>query len=189
MRESTGRFINFVETLSRIYFPENEHYIKKQMKERTLVEDQNFSTFLNQFAFNIDLLNYKLQRLKGVNAMDKTQQFEYLTVFDSIIAQLRAMFLENRNSNFTFQRYFREINRQDIVEKINNYLDSPFDIHNSGSIRERLKFLADKFICHYDTVSQIDIGTANYICATLANPHATNNLNSILQNLKDIIES
>lgn len=159
------------------------------MKERTLEEEKSYSIFLEQFSFRIELLNYKLQRLKEVNAMDKTQQLEYLTVFDSIIAQLRAMFLEKRNSNFTFQRYFREINRQDIVDKIDDYLDRPFDPQNSGSIRERLKFLADKFICHHDAVSQMDIGNANYIGATLANPYATNNLNSILQNLKDIMES
>lgn len=159
------------------------------MKERTSTEIMDYSVFLEQFSFSIDLLNYKLNRLEEINSMDKTQQFAYLTIFDSIIAQLRAMFLENRNQNFTFQRYFNEKNLPDIVENINDYLDQPFDAHESGSIRERLKFLADKFICHYDAVSRNDISNANYISATLANPVAPNNLKSILWNLKSIMES
>lgn len=157
------------------------------MKERTTTEHFKFSFFSERFSFNVNLLNYKLSWLERLNPMDKEQQFEYLTIFDSIVTQIRAMLLEKGKKNYTFQNYFNEIGKPEIAQKIDDYLDSPFDAQNSRSIRVALKFISDKFICHFDEIDPIDLGTANYIMSTLSNPHSDTNLKEILRALTEII--
>lgn len=119
--------------------------------------------------------------------MDKEQQFEYLTIFDSVITQLRAMLLEKGKKNYTFQNYFNEVGKPEVAQKIDEYLDSPFDPQNSRSIRTALKFISDKFICHFDEIEPIDLGTANYIMSALSNPYSDTNLKEILRELTKII--
>ena len=157
------------------------------MHKKSMTEEFQFSLFSTQFAFNIDLLNCKLSHLERLNSMEKQQQFEYLTIFDSVVTQIRAMLLERGKKNYTFQNYFKEIGKPEIAERIDNLLDEPFDPQNSRSIRTALKFISDKFICHLDEIDSLDLGHANYIMSVLSNPHSSNSLNKILKSLIDII--
>ena len=157
------------------------------MKNKTVVEEFRFDYFLERFSFNIDLLNYKLSRIEEIDVRDKDQQFEYLTIFDSTITQIRAMLLERGKRNYTFQNYFNEIGKPDIAQKLDEYLDNPFDAQNSRSIRTALKFISDKFICHLDEIDSIDLGNANYIMSVLSNPYVDTNLKEILTKLTAII--
>lgn len=112
----------------------------------------------------------------------------YLTLFDSVIVQLRALFLEKGKDNYTFQNFFIASGRPEIANKIDEYLDDPFDAQNSRSIRIALKFISDKFICHLDKIDRNDIGNANYIMSTLSNPHSGTSLKQILKSLIEIIQ-
>lgn len=141
-----------------------------------------------RLSFNIELLNYKLSWFDRLNAMDKKQQFEYLTVFDSIITHLRAMLLEKKKKNYTLQNYFIKSGKPEIAQNIDDYLDKPFDPQQSRSIRDALKFISDKFVCHFDEIAPIDLGNANYIMSALSNPHSTINLKKIVEDLIAIIE-
>lgn len=157
------------------------------MEEKTLEEERRFSTSIEQIAFNIDLLNYKLSRLEQIDVHLKENQFEYLTVFDSAVVQVRAMLLEKGKKNYTFQNYFKEIGKPDIAQEIDAYLDTPFDGHDDISIRTALKFLSDKFICHLDEITATDLGNINYIMATLSNTYSEYSLKDILGRIRNII--
>lgn len=160
------------------------------LEKEEMVKDYEFMIFLETFGFNMDLLNYKLNQFEKVNAYNK---LEYYSLFDSIIVQIRAILLEKKKSNFTVQSFFRYQERDDVAEAIDNYLDQPFNAAdlesmNEGSteywtIRSALKFIADKFICHYDKVTLIDKGNADYICAELNNPYSNRYLKTILSDL------
>lgn len=54
------------------------------------------------------------------------------------------------------------------------------------TIRSALKFIADKFICHYHKVTLMDKGNTDYICTELNNPYGNKYLKTMLSDLIDI---
>lgn len=149
-----------------------------------------FSTpFTEQFAWNIEMLNYRLNRIWMIDTSIKENQQEYLMAFDATIILFRCLFLENRQDNYTFQNYYRLTGREEIAKAIDDYLDTPFQPFADVSIRKTLKFIADKFVCHTDKVKNVDIGMANAIMSNLRNPYFENNFKTIVSNLNRIIES
>lgn len=143
--------------------------------------------FMQQFSFNIDLLNYRMSRLWEIDTTIKENQQEYLMVFDATLALFRAMFLEKRNDNYTFQNYFRKTGREEVAIKIDTFLDTPFASYMNVSIRTVLKFIADKFVCHVDNVENSDIGLCNAYMSNLSNPYFDNNFKHITSELNKII--
>lgn len=143
------------------------------------------SPFLNQFRFNLDQLEYRLKRALSIDTFDKQNQSEYLMCFDSALALFRAVFLEKLDKNYTYQSYLKAIGRDDLADKLDGYLDSEFDV-TGQSIRKVLKFLADKFVCHVDSLEAGDIGLANYYMSCLNNPAHDNNLRCIVDRIKQI---
>ena len=135
------------------------------------VFDTPFST---QFIFNIEQLNYRLERLSQINPNDASNNKEYLMVFDAAIVLFRSLFLEKGDKNYTFQNYYR--------------LDSRFESWSEVSIRTVLKRIADKFICHVDSITLEDLGLINAAMAKLNNPTFDNNLQNIAEKLNEIIE-
>lgn len=164
-----------------------------------IVKDIELARFISQFSLNMDLLSYKLSKLKSIDPKNKEYHFEYLLLADSVIVQFRAMLLENKTSNYTFQAYFKNIKREDIAVKIDQYLDQGFNAYdqeqkdagevNYRSIRKAMKFISDKFICHFDNVTDMDIGNANYIMAETANPYSDRYINKMLSDIIDICKS
>ncbi len=150
--------------------------------------DENliFSTFADRMCFNTEMLNYRVERLLAIDTTDKINKQEYQMVFDATFVLFRSMFLEKREVNYTFQNYFRGTKRQEIADKIDNVLDAKFN-YSSASIRDVLKFISDKFICHQDKVTNLDIGMMQAYTANLCNPYFSNNFGNIMQRLCSII--
>lgn len=142
--------------------------------------------FLDQFFFNQEQLVYRINRAWNIDRTVKENQSEYLMAFDSALCLFRAMFLEKLPNNYTYQNYFQKTGKPEIAENINNYLDGPFDC-TGKSIRQVLKFIADKFVCHVDSITNTDLGLANAWMASLGNPYFENNLLAIVENLNKII--
>lgn len=149
------------------------------------------------YTFNLDLLKYRISKLTEIDTSDKNNKFEFFTYFDAAIVQIRAMFLEKRSKNFTFQSFLRVINRPNLVEKVEEFFDEPFDgmdfqSRDEGleyrSIRKVIKFITDKFVCHNDETTSIDQGNQDYFVATLANPHNQRYLSKLLEDLFAIFE-
>lgn len=144
--------------------------------------------YLKQFSFNIDMLNYRLGRLSNIDTLDSMNKMEYQMVFDSVMSLLRALLLESPElkKNFTIQNYLREINMPDKATKIDEYLNQPFD-WGETSIRNALKFIIDKFICHVDDVSVEDIALCDALISHLENPYSTTNLKKIIDHINGIV--
>lgn len=149
------------------------------------------TNFIKQFTFNIDMLNYRLNRMWEIDTMQKDNQQEYLMVFDATIVLFRAMFLENgsHKKNYTFQNFFRLTGRDEVAGQIDSFLNSPFTSYCDKSIRDVLKFIADKFVCHVDCVEDTDLGLCNVWMGNLSNPYFANNFRHIMDSIEKIINS
>ena len=157
------------------------------------VEEQNFDAFFQhplfctQVTFNIDQLNYRYKRLQAINTHAPSLKQEYLMAFDAFLVVFRALFLERGQRQYTIQNFYRAKGDNEKADKIDAYLDLPAFTWKNVSIRDMLKFIADKFICHVDPISTEDLGTANFYMTHLANPYDKNNLETIMTDLNRII--
>ena len=142
-----------------------------------------------QFAFNMQMYDYRLKRVLSIDTMIQENQMEYLMAFDAFIALFRGLFLERDKKCYTVQHYFTALGRDDIAQKVDAFLDSPFNEYSSETIRKALKFLADKFVCHLDPISSEDLGLANAYMAALKNPYVKVNLPYITSELDGIMNN
>ena len=141
--------------------------------------------FLEQLEFNIDQLNYRLSILASIDVTVKENQSYFLMVCDSALVIIRAVLLEKGQRNYTIQRYLKVMELDKQLSDLENYLGSNFSIYDK-SIRDVLKFITDKFVCHIDNTDWEDIGNANFIMSTFMNPHVDCNLQSIINNINTI---
>lgn len=107
--------------------------------------------------------------------------------FDSFLVLFRALFLEKGTEQYSVQNYFREKGEDNIAQEIDDYLDRDMFLWADKSIRNTLKFLADKFVCHIDPIEREDLAFANYCMTHLGNPYVDNNLQQIMESISDII--
>lgn len=156
------------------------------MEEKTIISLYQ-RPFAEQIAFNLEQLNYRYSRLSQIDTTNKKNQNEYLMLFDSFIALFRALFLERGAKQYTVQNYYREIGDDEIAHKINDFLDSKIFSWSNKSIREVLKFIADKFVCHIDPIERDDLAYANFCMSHLGNPYVDNNLNDIMHTISEIM--
>lgn len=145
--------------------------------------------FAGQVAFNLEQLNYRFSRLSEIDTTKKENQKEYLMLFDSFLALFRALFLEKGAKQYSVQNYYRAKGEGDKAQKIDDFLDRKIFSWSDKSIREILKFIADKFICHVDPISNDDLGLANFYMSHLGNPYVDNNLMYIMCTISEIIKS
>ena len=143
--------------------------------------------FAEQIAFNLEQLEYRFARLSEIDTTKKENQKEYLMLFDSFLALFRALFLEKNEKSYSMQNFYRTKGQDKIAQKIDNYLDSQMFSWSEMSIRTVLKFLADKFVCHIDPITRIDLGNANAFMNHLGNPYGKNNLHDIMDNINNMI--
>ena len=144
--------------------------------------------FAEQVVFNLEQLNYRYIRLSQIDKTKKENQSEYLMLFDSFIVLFRALFLEKGPKQYTVQNYYRTKGEDDIANKLDDFLDSKMFSHRDESIREILKFIADKFVCHIDPITRTDLGNANFYMSHLGNPYVDNNLNDIMRTISAIMK-
>ena len=144
--------------------------------------------FAEQISFNLAQLNYRYFRLSQIDTTDKNNQKEYLMLFDSFLVLFRALFLEKGTKQYTIQNYYRVKGDVDIANNIDVYLDSKMFSWCDKSIREVLKFIADKFVCHIDPIEREDLACANFYMSHLGNPFEDNNLNDIMNKIFEIMQ-
>ena len=142
--------------------------------------------FLEQLEFNIEQLNYRLSVLASIDVTVKENQSYFLMVCDSVLVIIRAVLLEKGQKNYTIQRYLKTFGLERQLSDLEAYLASNFSIYNK-SIKDVLKFITDKFICHVDNTDFMEIGNANFIMSTFMNPYVDCNLQSIINKINTII--
>lgn len=145
------------------------------------------SPFADQFAFNMQMYEYRLKRVLSMDTTIKENQMEFLMAFDAFIALFRSLFLESFKNCYTVQNYFTALGRDDIAVRIDAFLDGPFNDYSNETIRRALKFLADKFVCHLHPITPEDLGLANAYMSALKNPYVKVNLQYITNELDKII--
>ncbi|HQQ51317.1 MAG TPA: hypothetical protein PLZ29_08980, partial [Spirochaetota bacterium] len=147
--------------------------------------------FYESFNFNLSLLMKRYLKFKNISPYDKNTEVEWFTYFDCLITQFRAMFIENEQNknNYTYQNFLNLYGKHEVVSAINTYLNEPFineDFFDFNgeilTIRNAIKFVADKFICHYDKTSLEERARQELISNTLSNVsnNSVNNLEIIL---------
>lgn len=156
------------------------------MDEKTIISLYQ-RPFAEQVVFNLEQLNYRYIRLSQIDKTKKENQSEYLMLFDSFIVLFRALFLEKGLKQYTVQNYYRAKGEDEIANKIDDFLDNKMFSHRDESIREILKFIADKFVCHIDPITRTDLGNANFFMSHLGNPYADKNLNDIMRTISEIM--
>lgn len=162
---------------------------KEQFELGFIPSKQVFDTpFSEQMIFNIEQFNYRMTRLAAINTFDASNQAEYLMAFDAAIVQFRSLFLEKGKDNYTIQNYYRLTGRDNAAEAIDEFLDSDIDSWSGLSIRKLLKTIADKFICHIDSIDYTTLGNVNAYMAKLSNPSFENNFKNIVVELNEIIK-
>jgi len=145
------------------------------------------SPFNEQFEFNMQMYEYRLKRVLSLDTTIKGNQMEYLMAFDAFMTLFRALFLENFKNCYTVQNYFRTLGREDVSNRIDAFLDGPFNSYSQETIRRVLKFIADKFVCHLDPITFEDLALANTYMAALKNPYVKVNLQYICSELNNIM--
>ena len=142
--------------------------------------------FAEQVAFNLEQLNYRYTRLSEIDTTRKENQKEYLMLFDSFLALFRALFLEKGAKQYSVQNYYQAKGEGDKAQEIDDFLDSKIFSWSDKSTRVVLKFIADKFVCHVDPISNEDLGLASYYMSHLGNPYVDNNLQQIMESISRI---
>lgn len=144
--------------------------------------------FAQQIAFNMEQLEYRFARLSAIDLTKRENQKDYLMLFDSFLALFRALFLEKGNKPYSIQNYYIAKGQAEIAKDIDDYLDGKMFSWKDKSIREVLKFLSDKFVCHIDPITREDLGLANFYMSHLGNPYVDNNLQDIMKKIYQIME-
>lgn len=152
-----------------------------------MIKNSHQKPFEEQIIFNLEQLNYRFSRLSEIDTTKESNKKEYLMIFDSFIALFRALFLEKGQEQYSVQNYYRVKGKDEIVKNIDDYLNSKIFSWCDKSIRDVLKFIADKFVCHIDPISRKDLATANFYMSHLSNPYTNNNLREIIENISQIM--
>lgn len=122
-------------------------------------ELREISDFIRHFEINWNLFLKRYTRYKELEENATIDNFDYSTYFDILVVQIRAMCIENEllKNNYTVQNVLRRIGEEKLAEKIDFELERPlseiFVDKSTGkpiTLRNSIKMLADKFICHYD---------------------------------------
>lgn len=154
-----------------------------------LAEFQNMVTYVENFNMHYSLLLQRYERFTEINEISN-RDIDVITFLDIIVVQLRALCIESPrlNHNYTAQNLLRIMQRDDLAEKIDNMLSEEFlPGAIDFDIRKALKLLADKFICHYDSIDKEELALAGIIEAQLKNPYTDHNLAYIMNTVMECI--
>lgn len=151
------------------------------------------ASYINHFNTQYDLLIKRYEHLKEIDE-PLEDNLDIGTYFDIVIVQLRAIFIENPkySNNYTLQNIMKKIGKEEYAQELDDILSEEFLPEVAGlTIRDAIKFLADKFICHYDSSegeNSSNYGVALTIESRLRNPHSEVNLYTIMSRITTIVE-
>lgn len=156
-----------------------------------LEEYLELQPFIKHFCMHFDLLMRRYERFKEIDDPHNTD-IDVITYLDMIIVQLRAMCIESSNlkNNYTAPNLLRKVGKQDLADKIDAMLNETFYAGREYTIREALKKLADKLICHYDNFdgeNEFDLAVSDILMNNLRNPYESKNLKYIMDTLQSCI--
>lgn len=141
---------------------------------------------IKPFLMHYELLLRRYRRYSELNSTTTIYDthIDKVTYFDMLIVQLRALCIENskRKKNFTAQNVLKKFGREDLACKIDKMLDEFLIEEMNLTIREALKIIADKYVCHYDyfDIRSGQLSIERTIEALFNNPCAHQNIDYIM---------
>ena len=124
------------------------------MRKTERITETYLSPAARVLTNNLALLS---ERCRIFFALDIAQDpVLWITFFESIIVQLRALICEKKNNiekNYTIQGVLSRLGCDELRVAFDAFLDTKIGCDRNGckySYREAIKKIADKFICHYD---------------------------------------
>ena len=153
------------------------------------MKGQELLSIVKHFRMHFELLCRRYAKFKSIPKLNN-KEIDLITYLDIIVVQIRALCIERQDlkKNYTAQNLLRIIGRDDLAQRIDTMLDTPF-FHHRQEITTRcaLKTLADKFICHYDSFDEEEFVISTMIESQLCNPYEDINLQSIMKVIVDCI--
>ena len=155
----------------------------------TIPESIQLLIYCKNFDVHYALLLRRYERFKEINVPGNFD-IDIITYFDMIVVQLRALCIENNiyKNNYTAQILLRKLGYSDLANRIDRMLGESFfeEVSPPMTIRDALKLLADKFICHYDNYDAPEQG--NQYCSImieqqLKSPYMSRNLDYIMNTI------
>ena len=152
---------------------------------------QEIIEFIDHFNIHYRLLLRRFERFMEINQVYNAD-IDLITYIDMIVVQLRAMCIEwpNKGKNYTVQNFLRKTGKNELALRIEKMLDEPFIPDSNLSIKQAIKMLADKFICHYDNFDmerKMDFALAETVLKLLRNPFYKPNLEYIVTTIIDCV--
>lgn len=116
-----------------------------------------FSPTVGAVQLNLGMLYERMRRLCAISSRE--DYVEWMTYFEMIIVQLRALCCERKKclKNFTIQGLLYRIGESEDANALDRFLDETVvgELKNERlSLRNAIKLIADKFVCHYDDYQQ-----------------------------------
>ncbi|MBR2554323.1 MAG: hypothetical protein IKE94_05615 [Aeriscardovia sp.] len=141
--------------------------------------------YIKNFNMHFELLLRRYNRFKEINNITN-DDIDVITYLDMIVVQLRAICIENNTkykNNYTVQNLLRKVGEEELSQKIERMLETPFIPDSDFTVRIAIKTLADNFICHYDNIDfpKIDLALAEIIEKRLRSPYDSPNLDDIMK--------
>ena len=153
------------------------------------MNERDFFTYIDHFNMHYKLLLRRYKRYTKIEDISNLD-IDVITYLDIIIVQLRALCIESPKlkKNYTAQNLLRLMKRDDLAQKIDDMLaEQFFSYRDNLDIREALKIMADKYICHYDAIEDDGIAWAEIIEKQLRSPFEEHNLAYIMKTVVDCI--
>lgn len=165
------------------------------MCDISIIEELKFLERYNQH-FNEFLLRF--DRFKQIRSQyeitkDKKLLTDFRCYIDILIVQIRSFCLENdinNKKNYTVQHFLNLFSSEESAKNLDNFLEKPlYGTKDDGycSIKQAIKFVSDKYICHHDKLSEVGISQIDFIIAELVNPYSKINLDIIINELSKYI--
>lgn len=104
-----------------------------------------------------------------------------------MIVQLRSLFCENSRyeNNYTIQILLRKIGEYKLADQVDKLLQE--ELVEEISIRKAIKFIEDKFICHYDKIEPSDKVLEQTYRNALSYPYNKVNIWYVIGKLHDLL--
>lgn len=178
--------------------------MEKNIKQDDLESDLEKASYFERMIKNLNSTIFRINYLRKLNQSDNKEL--WFAMYDSVLVQIRAFLCENdkNKKNYTIQNTLKKMGSNEKVEAINNYLESPLkgDYFKSGNnsgnskvitIRDGLKFVTDKFVCHFDSCYDDFefMAREKMIQDTFTNfeNDSVNNLSKIFLNILEILKN
>ena len=164
-----------------------DRIINKVTKVWNMSVLEQLGIFIENFNIHYSLLLKRYARFKEID-YPQNLDVDVMTYLDMILVQIRSFCIEKGKNNYTAQSLLKRLGREDLAERIDYMLaEKFFDYRDDLTVRNAIKTLTDRFVCHYDAFDRESEVQSELIEQQLRNPYVKHNLSYIMKILTECI--